>query len=251
MPATTTWTMDDVALNSAHLEDYFYRERVRIRIDVDGPIEIPSDMYPHLEEWISGTSGSRIFWVDGPPLEAEDYDNPMTMLATWIAHLAPQMRFPTISYLTQLRNDDAIRRGNSWQTQSLIAVVLALIRQMVELLLPSFEAEVDLSKGRFERLDGLVGSWGEAMAVFEDLAKLEPPGLICIIDGLHWVDDGTADLYVGEFVGVLRRSGFKVLLTTSGRASCLLDVIEDSEALHLEEGHETFEIAKRDGMLGS
>lgn len=234
MPATTGWTSEDVAINSAHLEDYFHRDRVRIPIDIDGPIHVPDDMYPYLAEWIPSTSGSRIFWVDGLPLEMEDYDNPLTMLATWITQIAAHLNFPTISYLAELRNDDPIRQGNTWQTQSLIAVATALIRQMVELLMPSFEAEIDLSEQRFQKLDGTIGSWSETMGMFEDLVKLVPPRLMCVIDGLHWADDGTTDLYMTEFVGVLRRSGFKVLLTTSGRASCLLDVIDKSEALHLD-----------------
>lgn len=208
---------------------------MRIPCDIAGPIRVPDDLHPHLAGWISGSSGSSsIFWIDGPPLEADDYDNPLTMLATWTVHLAAQSGLPTISYFCELRRGDPLRSGNSWATQSLVALVSALLRQMVEWLLPRFEAEADLSEHRFGLLEGTIESSGVAMALFEDLGRLMPSGIICVIDGLQWVDENSTEVYVRELVGILRRSGFKVLLTTTGRAPSLRDAIHTSEALELE-----------------
>ena len=232
MPVTTTWTAETISLHSARLESYFHRDRVRIPCDTLAPVNVSVDLHPYLTSWISGTS--RLFWVNGPPIEAEDYDNPVTMLATWLVHLAAQAGFPTLSYFCELRRGEPLRRGNTWGAQSLVAVAMGVLRQMVELLLPRFEAEVDLSEARFRLLDGTLASWGEAMGLLEELGKLMPPGVICVVDGLHWVDDDTTDVYLGELIGALRRCGFKVLLTTSGRAPGLLDLIDESEVLDLE-----------------
>ncbi|MBE3044705.1 hypothetical protein IMZ48_19515 [Candidatus Bathyarchaeota archaeon] len=235
VPATTEWTAQGVSISSGHLEAFFHRDRVRIPCDILGPFQVPGDVHPRLAEWISGRSGSSpIFWIDGPSIDAEDFENPLTMLATWVVHLAAKSGFPTLSYFCELRRGESIRQGNSWTTQSLVALVSALLRQMVEWLLPRFDAEIDLSEHRFGILEGTVQSWDVGMTLLEDLGRLMPAGITCVIDGLHWVDDETTELYLSEFIGVLRRRGFKILLTTTGRSPCLRDAIPISETLQLE-----------------
>ncbi|KEZ43260.1 hypothetical protein SAPIO_CDS4959 [Scedosporium apiospermum] len=186
------WSAEEVALNSRHLDHFFYRDRVRLLCDSRAPIQVPT---------------------------------------AWIIDATAQSSRPTISYFCELRRYEVIRPGNTAPSQVLISLVLALLRQMVGLLPHSFTTETDLSKIRFRTLQGTTESWAGSICLFRDLAQLMPPGAVCVIDGLHWLDDGTTEWYIRDLINVLRESGLKVLLTTSGRASCLRDVVPPDEVL--------------------
>lgn len=228
---TMKWSAEEVALNSRHLDHFFHRDRVRLLRDSRAPIQVPSERAYLLPQWISGTSPSHFLWIDGPPIQVDDYDNDITMIAAWISDATAQSGCPTISYFCELRRYEAIRPGNTAHSQGLISLVSALLRQMVGLLPHSFTTETDLSKIRFRTLQGTTESWADSICLFRDLAQLMPLGAVCVIDGLHWLDDGTTEWYIRDLINVLRESGLKVLLTTSGRASCLRDVVPPDEVL--------------------
>jgi hypothetical protein len=105
---------------------------------------------------------------------------------------------------------------------------------MVELLLPVFETDVDLSRQRFSRLDGSTPSWPEALGLFTELVALMPDKVFCVVDGAHWLDERSTEILLADLVQTLRESGFKVLVTTSGRSPSLRQAVADEEALALE-----------------
>jgi hypothetical protein len=108
------------------------------------------------------------------------------------------------------------------------------MRQMVELLLPRFQTTTDLSQDRFRILDGSILSWSEMMQLLFEILPLMPDPVLFVIDGLHWLDDRSTDKYLSELLSMFRGSSAKVLLTTTGRSSCLREGIMRSEALILE-----------------
>lgn len=231
--STDQWTAEDVSLNSAHLEDYFHRDRVRLPHDHFSPHSFPIRVLQRLSDWTAGTAPS-IFWIDGPPLDADDFDNSVTLLAATFISMAAQSGLPVLSYFCELRRGEQTRESETPESQATISLVYALMRQMVELLLPVFETDVDLSQQRFSRLDGSSHSWPEALQLFTDLVALMPDKVFCVIDGVHWLDERRNEGLLADLVQTLRESGFKVLITTSGRSPSLRQAVADEEALALE-----------------
>lgn len=231
--STNQWTVEDVSLNSAHLEDYFHRDRVRLPHGHFSPHSFPIRVLQRLSDWTAGTAPS-IFWIDGPPLQADDLDNSVTLLAATFINMAAQSSLPILSYFCQLRRGEQTRKSETPESQATISLVYALIRQMIELLLPVFETDVDLSQQRFSRLDGSSHSWPEALKLFTELVGLMPDKVFCVIDGVHWLDDRRNEGLIADLVRTLRESGFRVLITTSGRSPCLRQAVADEEALALE-----------------
>ncbi|KAI1144886.1 hypothetical protein F4825DRAFT_475406 [Nemania diffusa] len=216
------WKLEDVILNSQHLEDFFHRDRVRLEYDgLSSTGGVSADAVRKLSEWMKNES-SLLLWLEGPQLDADDSGNPITMLANHVIKLAELAKVPTISYCCELRRGERLRASNGTrEAQSSVSLVCALIRQLIELLLPKFEAEVDLSEARFRVLDGCILSWSEMMRIFRDLLPLMPNTLLCVIDGLHWLDDRSTAACLGELVQALRNTNLRVLFTTTGRSACL------------------------------
>lgn len=219
------WRAEDIAVNSRGLEDFFSRGRVRLSSDRFRPVMVSPEALFRLSSWSSAStsSPSGVLWLEGPPIEADDFENPLTSVAAKFIDLADRSGVPVISYFCQLSRHERLRRGNKTrEVQVLVATLYALLRQMVELLLPQFEADVDLSKSRFQCLDGTVDSWDDALAVFRDLLGLMVDGgVLCVLDGLHWLDDRSTDTYLEKLIDALRGDRLRVLFTTTGRSACL------------------------------
>ena len=248
LPPTTEWLSEEVASNSAHLEDFFHRDRVRLPCDPFEPIVATPEVLQRLVEWTKDDSSGRL-WIDGPTIEAEDVDNPLSILAAKFLDLASQSNVPTISYFCELRRGERPRSGVSRELQSVIALISAIIRQMIELLLPRFEVEIDLSEARFSLLDGRPESWGEAIAMVKDLTTLIPDKVLCIIDGLHWIDDRSTETKMRDLVQMLKGPHFKTLFTTTGRTSCLAKELPASETLSLDNRSMLRAIGGLDGQI--
>lgn len=235
LPATQ-WSSDKVSLTSKGLEDTFHRERVRLPVDATEPIMLNQEALVGLSEWAE--SGAQpALWLSGPNIDADDLDNPISVLAARIIDLAARSQVPVISYFCELRRNERLRAGNpTIEVQALLSLVYALTRQLVELLLPQFDAAVDLSETRFSRLDGTAASWAEAVAVFRDLIRLSSDRVLCVIDGFHWLDDRSTDVYLGKFLGLLREGKLRVVLTTTGRSACLRDEVSGLEMVEVKVG---------------
>lgn len=259
LPPTTQWTAEDVSLNSAHLEDFFHRDRVRLPSADDylsaGMSTAPTEVIQRLAEWTMSTpdsaggggnnssTASNILWIDGPPLVADDLDNEISLLSATVVSMADRSSVPVMSYFCELRRREALRPGvRSMEMQGFLAMVYSLLRQMVETLMPVIEVdpadgeEVDFSAERFARLDGTIETWDQVVDLFKDVVPLCPGRVFVVIDGLHWVDGRDTEAYIEQLVGLLRENGkrFKVLFTTSGRVPTLRKVIKPEEALLVE-----------------
>ncbi|KAI7772941.1 hypothetical protein LA080_012971 [Diaporthe eres] len=229
----TTELFDDVGLRSACLEDHFSRDRIRPLLDYYQPLPFEPEVISRLQEWSQGTR-SFLLWIGGPFVEGPDSSNPLTLLASKVIELTDENHLSVISYFCHIRRTDGIA---SRETQSLVALLYALIRQLIELLPPRFDSDTDLSQGRFSRLSGTLDSWEEALNVFEDVLELVPgPTVFCIIDGLHVLDYRSIQRPLTLLLARLRKGGHKlrVLFTTSGRSYCLGQEIQAHENLTIE-----------------
>ena len=223
-------TSVDVSLNSKHLEDYFHRDRVSLSRGPLPPVMVNQEIIAGLSEWTESTA-SQILWLEGSDTEADDFENALTVIATAFINLAERSRVSVISYFCELRQGENPRPGNTREAQATVSLVYALLRQMVERLLPRFDATTELSESRFRRLDGTINSLAEALSVFRDLLELTSDSVLCVIDGFQRLDDGSTDGYLKEFLQALRKSKMKILFTTTGRSACLRDGVSTSETV--------------------
>ncbi|KAL4894972.1 hypothetical protein BDV59DRAFT_174226 [Aspergillus ambiguus] len=236
MDVSTTesrWTSYTVSLNSKGLEDFFHRDRLRFMVEHTEPVMINQDTLLSLSEW-SASVTRRVLWLKGPDIEAEEIDNPLSMLAAKIIDMAQRSGVPVISYFCEIRRNEPLRPGNTKEVQATLSLLYALIRQLVELLLPEFDAASDLSESRFDRLDGTLKSWEHAIALLRDLIHLGPDPVFCVVDGFHWLDDPSSYWHLKALLEVLLGGKLKVLFTTAGRAACLDDAISCSDIVEVE-----------------
>ncbi|ROW17317.1 hypothetical protein VPNG_01369 [Cytospora leucostoma] len=216
----------DVALNSRHLEDSFSRERIRISTDSFSPTTVTSDLVIRLSEWAQGLH-SFILWLDGPATEMDELESPLTNLAAKFIDLASTNNLHVVSYFCEIPR--TVPEGATREIKGAISLLYALLRQMVEILLPRLETDVDLSEERFLGLDGTMDSWPEALTVLRDLMGLTPGIVYCVIDGFHLLDDETTDEPLEQLLEILRGGRLRVLFTTAGRSGCLLSILEPEE----------------------
>ncbi|KAK8061851.1 hypothetical protein PG994_008217 [Apiospora phragmitis] len=91
----------------------------------------------------------------------------------------------------------------------------------MELLLPQFEASLNLSEVRLSLVNGSMDSMPEALRLLGDVLKILDMQLLCVVDGLHWLDDRTTNSVLADLVDTLRNGKTKMLFTTTGRSACL------------------------------
>lgn len=162
------------------------------------------------------------------------------MLTAKLIRLAANNAVPVLSYFCHLPRRDPLRPGNpTRETQALTALTYALLRQAIALLPPAFETTatttgVDLSERRFGALDETVRTWGVAVGVLGEVLALLPRAVVCVVDGMQWLDDGSTKEYLREFVAALaRQERVKVLFTTAGRSACLWGELAAAETVDL------------------
>ncbi|KAF4921574.1 hypothetical protein CGCVW01_v005933 [Colletotrichum viniferum] len=223
------YTSEAIAISSGHLEDFFHRDRVRLPCDAFDSIMIPPESFREISDW-ARTPAPNLLWLEGPPLEGDDFENPVTMMAATVLALAERTKLPAISYFCELRRGERLRDGNdTMEAQAMLSLVYALIRQLIELLPPLLDTSTDLSERRFKALDGSLGTWSQATSILADLGCLMPGPVLCIIDGLHWLTDRGTDDYLSDLLKILRGDKWKVLLFTTGRSVVLQDELSRSE----------------------
>lgn len=149
-------TVEQVAANSAYLNDFYDPGRMFLHIDIEASTRAPRFMPSYIGNWCTSPD-LRIFWVDGSSFVAVDDDNTFTILDKGVANVL-SCRFPTISYFCELRENDTIRKWDTLATQGLVAVVSGFIRQVsdVKWLMPYFGTAIDLSEDRFKKFDGTI-----------------------------------------------------------------------------------------------
>ena len=197
-----------------------------------------------LEDW--ATSGSQFLCIVG---QNSLVDMPSTtMLSREYLESANHAKVPTISYFCELpRGLAKLEPGVTEEMSGLISLTYALIRQLIELL-PSFISYTKkLGAHRFEKLDGSVESYNEAIILLKELLDIAPPMLLCVVDGLESLDDRSTTSHITAFVnafrdhqsykGLLSSSSarvLKVLFTTTGISTTLLTNLDDDEVVFAE-----------------
>ena len=123
----------------------------------------------------------------------------------------------------------------------LISLLYSLIIQIVHGIPPEVTSSANLEKARFQKLDGTMHSWADAISLFEDLLAISMPYLFCIISDFGLLDYGDGSQPCRDFVVALRRvmtsldsqhQVLKILFTTAGSTRSLSSLMERNEIYH-------------------
>ena len=229
---------------STHLEDFFDRRSIRIDFDEANAL-ISEDIATAVQSWVLAPS-SMLTAIAGLDVQRHSVD-PSTISATAAAIIdyADAEDIPVISYFCSLDRWKALPKGESMESQGLIALVSSLSRQLIELLPPKSNTTLNLTAERFQALDGTMKTWKEALSLLEDLLSCSKPVLYCVVDGLQWLDDPATEEHLNELVAAMQRSTapkknrpvvLKVLFTTTGRSSCLLRNLDHAGLVLADDG---------------
>jgi hypothetical protein len=230
VPTTDTYTSDQILVHSSHFEDFFDRSRVRLQELENRPVMQSSQVITRLSNWVAGEPG--ILWLQGPFQAGDGISSPVAPLAAKMIELANELKVPLMSYFCHLPRRQSLRPGNSTQqAQASVALITALARQAMELLLPVFESDLNLSEVRLSLNTGTMASMPETLRLLADVLRILDRQVLCIIDGVHWLDDRSTDDIVADLIEVLRRSKAKILFTTSRRASSLTRSLGRTETI--------------------
>ena len=195
------------------------------------PHSLSNSMFDRLQRLILSPNSASL-WLVGP----DDTQYPSTMsnaaacIISVLSQAEPQLifHFCTIPALQ--------KAGMSKEESGLISLLYSLITQLVFSLKPHFESAIELQHDRFASLDGTMTTWPLALKLFKDLVSLSTPYIICVIDGMEWIDygDGTArcvELWnsLCELMTGRDNRVFKLLFTTTGKSGTLMDVLTVEE----------------------
>ncbi|WYZ34010.1 hypothetical protein EsH8_I_000286 [Colletotrichum jinshuiense] len=83
--------------HTRYLKIIFCRDRLRLPAESFNPIMVEPEALRRIGEWAKASSPNML-WLEGQPIQADDFDNPITMMAAKIIGLTEQTRMPVISY---------------------------------------------------------------------------------------------------------------------------------------------------------
>ena len=180
-------------------------------------------------------SNSCFLCVSGPWQKAAL--SPAHQLATAICSFAIQMEIPLIHF-SCVPSIYETGKGDGVETTWMVNMVYSLMAQLIQLLPEEFEPK---EKIVVADLDATTRTFTSALSALSVLLDASPSPLFCVIDNLQHLEDPTAENeYLMQFLKILQAHGqscrsafparcFKVLFTTSGRSTSLVDFLEPHE----------------------
>lgn len=201
-----------------------------------------------LREWLE-SHVSTTLWIHGLPVS--HYPNELSALAGSLINAASASKTPVLFHFCEPVKSSDILAGLTEEQCGAISLALSLIRQLILLLEPEFDTSIDLEQSRFLSLEKPFYNWKDVLVLLESLFDLSPELLLCVIDGLDYLDYGLGQSMCTDILALLKRrelssatKGFvlKTLFTSAGVSMTLdnklgLDeVVIDEEPQHRGSG---------------
>lgn len=222
----------DTRLWSAHLEDHYSSKQIYPFPDTPQEFYAETDFVSRLSEFTT-TLGSQVLYATARFRPSGL--NVLRLSAAKYAFLARTNDLPVISFFCLPLSDDPGQQ---------IALLYALIRQVVELLEDSTSTSAQLTEENFHALDGTVDTWDTALQLLsETLRNIRLQQLVFVIDGVSLLEDDfdhDAQERMRGLVRVLKEIAcpgavedciIKVLFTTAGRSSCLCEELDSDQVV--------------------
>jgi len=201
-----------------------------------------------LREWLESRVSTTL-WIRGTPVS--HYPNELSALAGSLVNAATASKTPILFHFCEpVRSNDMIP-GFTAEQCGAVSLAFSLIRQLILLLETDFDTSVDFGKARFLLLEKPLENWKDVLALLEALFDLSPGVLLCVIDGIDYLDYGPGQPMCTDILDILKRrklssatQGFvlKTLFTSAGVSMTLdkklgLDeVVIDEEPQHRGSG---------------
>ena len=191
------------------------------------------EVVEQLQAWGASTT-SQSLWVRGA-FETR-YPSSTTAIATKVVASAQSLGVPIICYLCSTPR--ACSRDNALAEETVIDFLYSLLRQIIYVLPPEFETSANISKSRFDKLNGEMESFDIALDLLERLITLAPKTLLVVIDGLEQLDQSVVEEDVDDVLRIILESVtssartrdqrlLKTLFTTAGQCNALENFDED------------------------
>lgn len=215
-------------------------------------------MFHRLQSFIL-SERSESLWLYGQ--HDTRYPSGMSAAAACMISVLSQGEPQLIYHFCALETNEQGSSESLCQEESgLISLVYSLITQLVFALKPRFESTLDLRHERFSKLDGTITTFIDALKLFEDLVLISLPYIICVIDGIEWLDYGQGSWGCEEFLASIENvmmmtrkkrlmneeeeednktdnnQIFKILFTTTGNSRTLMDLLDVEDIFQDNDG---------------
>lgn len=199
-----------------------------------GKIFVEAAVGAALQDWRLDSS-SHFLCVSGPWQTTTP--SPAHQLAAAICSFANQAEVPIICF-SCTRSFEEDGEDAEKDLRALVRLVYSLIAQLIKILPERFQS---VEKIPVVPLDGTTKTFPSALHTLKILLDASPSPLFCVIDNLQYLEDhATENEDLIGFLNILRAQTescissfparyFKVLFTTSGRSTALVEILEPQE----------------------
>jgi hypothetical protein len=180
-------------------------------------ITMPQDVLSDVQRWLK-LNVSSLLWVEGPIFPSD-----LSPVALRVSMVTSDTGIPCVSFFDKRRYFFA--KLKKYKEAGLISLLYSLIIQLVNLLPPQFETDLDFDEKRFSELDGTLSSVEQALGIIQELLSLAPASIVCIVDGIQAFECRETRKHMQRLVDILRDRGsetvVKALFTTDGMSHAL------------------------------
>ena len=234
---------------SRNLEDYFDRDRLGRELE-SPKVVVTSEISHRLRDFISSADGAVFAIAGSRLLDQHGMGNATKVAINFINH-AEEIGLPVISWFCQPPVRGQTYEEAAVEASSLVSLVYALVRQLIELLPLKPRKPIGVSIIDLESLDGTFETIGTAIQLLGALIRQIDFVVFIVIDGLQWLDDIGTMKPLSELIATLTKDvvdgrassetgqdaqDIRVLLTTTGRSHALLENLEPSTYLLADTG---------------
>jgi hypothetical protein len=233
----------DIEDKSRILDKFFDYDRILVNTS-ETETFVEMEAIQHLQSWTT-IKKSGFLGVQGPILWINE--SPTQLIASYYVQAARKQALPCISYFCSLPNKDP-PKGRLRETIGLVALLYALVKQMISYLPLRLDHQVTMSQtARLKSLDGTLRTWQDGLSLFHDLLQCaEPSFMLCTIHGLESLEHPVTQDALLSFMKVLRNHTedlngpesriFKALFTTSGISQTVRAALQEDELLDINRG---------------
>ncbi|KAK0610084.1 hypothetical protein B0T17DRAFT_501085, partial [Bombardia bombarda] len=140
---------------------------------------------------------------------------------------------PCISFFDKRRYSFASANSLPTKSAGLISLLYFLLTQLINVLPPQFETELDFDQKQFARLDGTMASITPALDMIQALLTQAPPSLVFVVDGIQAFESQDTVPHLRKLARILREQSkktvVKVLFTTDGMSRWLGELLKGRE----------------------
>ncbi|KAF5872235.1 uncharacterized protein Bfra_005589 [Botrytis fragariae] len=142
-----------------------------------------------LRKWLE-YNDCTVRWVRREAGHRYPFDS--AVLAGFLIDATMISKTPIVFHFYELTKRSEKQQGLTLEQAYEMFLVYALIHQLIALLEPEVHCEIDSNPLRFSQLEKSLESWKEAFSHTIDLLNLATGMLLCVIDGLEYMDYGKA-----------------------------------------------------------